>query len=518
MESRNLSIRPKQKVNEQNRLQKMYILNEPAFQKVKREIDNEEYLSSMDKELKKILYNKKIPSYKKWLQYKEILTQYFNFKNFVKESKTNEDKASTDQLLTLENRIRELEKFIKTKTQSPVKSLTNAINSPIAELVEGNKSGDLEGNITPTEKIDLNETNPLAKGTNKGNKRKSTTPNLISQTNNLSRRQLDFGQGSNQQLNESFVPLENTVYTAPAGEEKYYSLFDNEAVGTTDVEPMDYSLAESEIQKELDDSNELHRIFDNEMIGKNTLRRRLDALPAAVRRKLLVNDVYPQPLFNIVYFDNDEEEQITVNALDVTVVKEDALKYYTHNNVVNIYNVRADSMYKIRLYLIDFHSKIDREFENYQKQEGNLIGTKPYSIRDKDQYSKIVRYKGDGIATVPNELLEDVIELIKSGDITQQQFKSEIKKMKKTFESNLNRTMSKPQGISNLKQTKTSIGRDTSTPSAASKRKLLNLSYGEDTMRKISKTFKEPQNKKYATSPNNQEGKGFKTKFGWKTI
>lgn len=44
--------------NEKNKLQRMYLLNEPAFKKYKEELDSERYLTSLDRELKKILGEK----------------------------------------------------------------------------------------------------------------------------------------------------------------------------------------------------------------------------------------------------------------------------------------------------------------------------------------------------------------------------------------------------------------------------------------------------------------------------
>lgn len=100
--------------NEKNKLQRMYLLNEPAFKKYKEELDSERYLTSLDRELKKIL-GEKTPSYKKWLKYKDALIRYTDFKRMLTESKANEDVENVRKLSALENNIKKLQSKINQK-------------------------------------------------------------------------------------------------------------------------------------------------------------------------------------------------------------------------------------------------------------------------------------------------------------------------------------------------------------------------------------------------------------------
>lgn len=102
---------------ENHALQKMFLMTEPAFKNIKQEIDNEKYLNEMDKQLKTILFNKRIPPYKKWLIYKDLLVRHGNFKQFLKESKEYNDQESHRKFAQLEKRINELEQLREQKSK-----------------------------------------------------------------------------------------------------------------------------------------------------------------------------------------------------------------------------------------------------------------------------------------------------------------------------------------------------------------------------------------------------------------
>lgn len=101
-------IRNKQR-NEHEALQKMYLLTEPAFKKVKESLDGEKVLTEFEKSIKSVLYNKKMAPYLKWLKYKDLVIRFATFKKFLEESKLAKDDESTQKLLRLEKRINELE-------------------------------------------------------------------------------------------------------------------------------------------------------------------------------------------------------------------------------------------------------------------------------------------------------------------------------------------------------------------------------------------------------------------------
>lgn len=75
---------------------------------MKTELDNEKYLSSLDKDMKQILNNTSLPDYKKWLKYKQALSKYFDFKRFLEQTKLNKDLESQSKFSVINNRLSEL--------------------------------------------------------------------------------------------------------------------------------------------------------------------------------------------------------------------------------------------------------------------------------------------------------------------------------------------------------------------------------------------------------------------------
>lgn len=421
-------IQPKQ-TNKQHGLRRMFLLNESAFQNVKHEIDNEKYLSSMDRDLKKILMNNKLPDYKKWLQYRELLAKYLNFRDFLKETQLHEDKSSSEEILKLMKRLSEVEKKI-TMNQSTqmTPSTIEVVETDIADA----------GKNTPNEPTDLNESFLQVKSHT--HKRKSTTP--IQDTNtpqSLTRRKLDFGENENQ-AGPSFVPLNNTILgdvsmqTAPAGEEQIYG--DDFEHNNSNF--MDISLPPSEVphlHENLDDSGELLRLFDDQdLLGRNTIRQRLDSAAPSVQ-KSFKNDhgEYFSRTF-VVHFADDEgnDESISLNGLDIKITDEKALKYKTKTRWERIKNIKEDSWSTIRNFLLEFHKLIDEAIESYNKQLGHYIGAKPYSIREnKENNTAVIRYKGIAAVTIPMELVDAATELMDTADMDEKQFKEEMKKLKR---------------------------------------------------------------------------------------
>lgn len=515
MESTNSYQTQQKRLAKQTGLQKMYLLNEPAFERVKYEIDNEKYLTTLDRDLKKILYNSKIPAYRKWLQYREILAQYFNFQKFLKESQTEGDEASTQKLLKMENQIKSLEKQLQTQTEliSPPPQLVKATDieeepySPSLSILGKPLS---EKKTTPGDRIDLNQSIQ----TTKAKTRKSTTPqeeNMASTSaaTPQSRRMLDFG--TTNRHNESFFPLDDsqlgdiTMHTAAAGEEE---IFGNESTESNGHVPMDMSIPTSEIPYtqqndeiiNFDESGENHRLFDNELIRTNTIRQRLDAMPEAIRRKFLVKDAYPKHTFKVVFHDEDEREdhEMQIDPFDATIVDGNVLRMYNKNSgYIRFNNVQPDSLNTIRLYLIEFHTNINNALKTYNETRGNYIGSKKYSILNKDNKTKVIRFKGTTIS-VPNEIVDDVISFIDQYEPTALDFKENVTKMKKTHQRNENRVALKPSIL-----TQSTLA--TSTPSSArNKRSAADLTHGENTLN----ILKNPPKR------HPQEGSGFK----WKKI
>lgn len=199
MESKNYSNSNVQRLAKLNTLQKMYLLTEPAFKKVKQEIDNEKYLSSLDKELKNVLYNQKLPNYKKWLKYKQILAQYFNFRKFLEESKSYEDEINTKKILENQNRM---DKHSSSIYQTNMEKLTSPIYqtnmeksiSPIYQTETNIRK--IAEKPTPQTGTSNNRSILASKGeTDNANKKKMMTPDKTKRIKSVPRKKIDFVSG-----------------------------------------------------------------------------------------------------------------------------------------------------------------------------------------------------------------------------------------------------------------------------------------------------------------------------------
>lgn len=536
MESKNSLKAEAQRTNKQNVLRKMYLLTEPAFQNVKKEIDNEKYLTLLDNELKQILNNKNLPAYKKWLEYRDVLIQYLNYREFLKESEEHGDKLCTEKLLNLEKYTKDLEAQMKTNANNKNVSIgTMTVDNeyaPIITMDETNISDDSsilkaitpEYKSTPKDKTIGNDTISEKIVTNKEKKRKSTTPVDQTQpstsTSPQSRRKLAFA-GEKGLQNESIIPIEDSIFedansfTAPAGREDIFG----RSAEKLSFEPMEVSFAASEKpnSNQLDISSELLKKFDDEYISRHTIRHRLDAAPPTVRAKFLINNEYPIRFYSVYYYDKetDETKHKQINGLDISIENGNVIKYYTKSGVSRIKHVKEDSLNTIRIFLIDFHRKIDEEIENYHEQNGNYISTKPYSILNGANATSIIRYKTNSVITVPSEILDDVIQLMNETEMTEQEFKDIVTKMKIAYEKDIKRpnlspikaaTVSTPRRIPALSAA-SAVARLTSTPSSArKKRTAAHLMHGEQTLSEMNAPAKKLQT--------NQKGTGYR----WKTI
>lgn len=209
---------------------------------------------------------------------------------------------------------------------------------------------EINKDITPNVENKLNKT---ILGTNKGAKRKSTTP----QNSSLRaepRRRLSFGYDNYEANNKSFVPLDesNIFHDAnlpPAGEDEIYGITSDKSPDKSEYMDISHTVNE---KNEMDDSGELLRIFDDDLIGKNTLKQRLDAAPYNVRRKFLVNGDYPKRVFNITYYDTEkqQDQEMSINGYDVAIIRGNTLRINDRRGITKVYNTREDSLNKIRIF------------------------------------------------------------------------------------------------------------------------------------------------------------------------
>lgn len=388
-----------------NALQKMYLLSEPAFRKMKEDLDAEKFLDTLDKQLKSILYNNKLPSYIKWLKYKNVLNRYANFKKFLTESKANKDHESVKKFAKLEQRLKELEKereqkrsisFDKTTPKSTIQ------NASEFEIDERNLSKDfnqlqpkqLEEEVFENDPTETNYTR-FYSGTSSGGQ-----PSVAHESSNT--RIHDN--------NDDDVVDEETEY-----------------------EPISFNF--------LNESDENQKRIDDQLISGKTIREQLDHLPPNIRFHFLNNDGnYPEPKFRISSMVTDESgknkiETETINPLDAKILGNNTVKVkHPRYGWFDFPQVLRDDYFKLRHYLVEFQSKIRREKSISEQdtvkmskfENANPIPTKLFAVVDFDKNSKVISYNSHNFR-VSNEIYDNVVQLIETRQYTGEEMKEIVK-------------------------------------------------------------------------------------------
>lgn len=134
-----MSIRNVNKKANVQRMQKMYLLKEPAFRKWIAEHEDEKNMLNIDRQMKKIMKLKNISSLRKWLIYTNFLSKYMAIIR-AKRKNNGESKKSDEKETAAENSIDEM----------------GEIKRPV------NRIRHLQGiNIDPVERIDQFTENPV---------------------------------------------------------------------------------------------------------------------------------------------------------------------------------------------------------------------------------------------------------------------------------------------------------------------------------------------------------------------
>lgn len=373
-------------------LQKMYLLSEPAFKRIKEEKDAEKYLNVLDKELRATLYSKTLPSYKKWLKYKNLLIKYANFKKFLADSKANEDHESVKKFTKLEQRMKQLE-LQESKKNSSLPRAKYLESSPIV--------------------LNVNNSNPSEKNDSTNSIEETTFEDQTVEQPNFSQSNV----GSE---------LSNISHHSPTGRSSIlYAESDDDLV---EYEPIEFNF--------LNESDENQKKIDDHLISQKTIREQLDDLPPNIRHAFLTKDgEYPEAKFQISNFVTDEygknsiiSEQI--NPLDAKII-DNLVKVKTRKfGWIDFPQVMKDDYFRLRRYLVEFQTDIQNKLllskRDSEKTENfsnpRQISTRRYTIIDFDDSSKIVQI-GSVKFRVSNELLDGVIEGIVEGKYTPGQMK-----------------------------------------------------------------------------------------------
>lgn len=382
---------------ENHALQKMFLMTEPAFKNIKQEIDNEKYLNEMDKQLKTILFNKRIPPYKKWLIYKDLLVRHGNFKQFLKESKEYNDQESHRKFAQLEKRINELEQLREQKSKKKMDS---------SQSSESEKT--LDQSIVPWNDI--------------------ISPEYMKQT--------EYTYGDiDDSFSSAIAPISDHSLTDTSTEEQSSVIEAVDETGDTHYyHPIKFNF--------VNDNDRREKEHDDDLISEQTPRDRLDNLPLKVQPKFLVNSVIPQHKLRMKYFYTDKIGGEKVNRVDAISVNPADIKF-TKNNTIKVKStlhgwedyphVAEQDFHKLRFNVIDMHREINKAIEQYnQNNPAKTINVKKYTYKPYNENEQELRYK-ESSYVIPNAILDDVIAWIESGEFTPTEIKEKIELKKSNY-------------------------------------------------------------------------------------
>lgn len=482
--------RSKQKAQD-TALHKMYLLSEPAFKHVKDEIDNQKYLNDLDKELKKVLYNKHLPKYKKWLRYKHLLDQFTNFKRFIHESKVHKD---------VEN-LRKFQEMLDKRVEGIIQSQSDKkqLNSTALTLDDFDESSILENeSIIPQEGEQYFENVP-----------ENEMFNVSPVEDEDSFESAQTNDNINETIELSGSDTSQIIGTDDSGE-------------TIAYQPVKFNINSREERDQ--------KLIDDNLISNKTIHERLNTLPNDIERRL----AFPKTFINTRFFYSDSMGadksyhvgSENINPLDVKILKDNQIKWKSRKEGwVTLDYVMTEDFMKIRNMLIEMHRDVNNEIELFnQTHKANPIEVKMYSYKPYGEDLQLFEYKNN-IYQIPNVILDEFIDLVKSGKYSPDDLRMKASRLIKqnkqlqnrsniTFDP-LNRTsLALPSSSEKLAARNTSI---ISTP--ATKRRRVNESSPILNSTKIPRSNKTllqktlKHNFAVVKNPFDQQGKGLKRKW-----
>lgn len=399
---------------EKDTLERMYLLSEPAFKRMKENIDAEKHLSNFDKELKTILYNKKLPAYKKWLQFHNLLTNFTIFKRMVKESKIAQDTESLNKFAKLEQRLNELEQALPNEKQ--VMSADETI--PIVES-------------TRVESPSMYE---------------EFYENISDETDDISTNDSqimhDLSNMSSEKSNGQIIALD-------------------EEGNEIEWQPATFVFQS--------DEDRMQKMLDDETISKSTVYDKFEALPSNIRYQIFPSGSVPAHTMTVnAIGDRDKNDSryelktVTIDPRSVVLDKDDKnlYKWKTQKDGWIHLFLLADDYKRVRDYLLNSHRKIDEGTKNFrERQPLNVLQPKNYTLTEMDANTKILKRK-DTIYKVSNQIIDEVLGVIeRNKNLSPNKLKQMIDRMEKKQKLKQNQTVTNP-----LNATAFGIPTDYSTP------------------------------------------------------
>lgn len=345
-------------------LEKMYLLDENAFNKWKEENDDKKQLSILDRNMKIIMNRKDLPVARKWILYQNFLARYANFKRFIREQKKNESnnipsdtKTSIEKKITLKrNRANQTEEVAKVN-------------------VKTNTDGNIVGN---DEVFVLNESDELDDDIHM-----KTAEDLMNTIKN----------------NPSM--LQNVDLTELYDEENS----DDKTLETSNVQVERLPQLTAKEQTELD---ELHRKYDNFLISENTIIAHLNKASKTVQDAY--RNLNPIARTKKIQVDGEEHEidlnKTKIDEDDILIAEDTSGGQIT----IKASDLSNDDLYSIHSYLTEKHNQI----ESYIDEEMRESNKTPYETVVLKDGTTIVKFKND-IVKADGEVLNYIEDYLNSG-------------------------------------------------------------------------------------------------------
>lgn len=349
-------------------LEKMYLLDENAFNKWKEENDDKKQLSILDRNMKIIMNRKDLSVARKWILYQNFLARYANFKRFIREQKkngnsnisndnNNNNKSNNEQKNTLKrNRANQTEEVAK----ADVKTNTDGNIVGNDEVFVLNNSDDVDDDMHMKTAQDV----------------MNTIKNDPSMLQNVDLSELyDEENSDDRTLETSYVQMERLPQLT------------------------------AQEQTELD---ELHRKYDNFLIAENTINGHLSKTSKTIQNAY--RNLNPVSRIKNIQVDGEDHEidlnKTKIDDDDILIAEDTSGGQIT----IKTSDLSNDDLYSIHGYLAEKHNQI----ESYIDEEMGESNKTPFETVVLKDGTTIVKFKND-IVKADGAILDYIEDYLNSG-------------------------------------------------------------------------------------------------------
>lgn len=179
----------------------------------------------------------------------------------------------------------------------------------------------------------------------------------------------------------------------------------------------------------MNSDKKLQKEYDDDLISKETVHQRLSSLPDEISNRTQI----PKRKFMINYIDGDSSsdklkvKSSYVDPADVRIKKNNTVQLLSKDEGwISFEYELKESFTKLRDIIVEMHRDINYEIHDFNKNHPNKpIKIDLYTHRSFDENTKLFQYKNTPFI-VPNEILDDVVDLVSKKDISPNQLRRKI--------------------------------------------------------------------------------------------